>query len=300
MYAGCIINNIIETITESNNINTIYSPHYSFFDTIFAECNINLFTEPNVDRFIKSEKIYSSQNNLFIKEYSAYIMNNLIAITKNNSSLNYHINSIIFEHSIDVLKLKKEDQHILCSSGLKKNNFIIFFNRIMDKWLCGNCLPISINYSIPDSLNIKNNIENRNKICFLSLNKVINNITQAYPDVDIITEMPNSISHLSEILNKYKLVIELDPGSVINCLAAIGCGCMSIVLDTNNILNQYNEIENLFIVSSVENLHTKIKQIMEMTYNTDTPKFNTYRNFDTFEKYIKNILITNKTKGFIL
>jgi hypothetical protein len=300
MYAGCIINNIIETITETNNINLIYSPHYSFFDIILSECNINLFMDSYIDKFTNSEKICSIKNNLYLQEYSAYMTNSMVNTTKNSSFLNYHLNLIVFEHSIDILKLKKEDQYILCSNGLRKNNFVVFFNRTMDKWSCANCYPICIDYAIPNKLSIKNNLEDRKKIGFLSLNKAINNINDIYPDADIITSIPESINKLCDTLNNYKLIVELDAGSIINCLAAIGCGCMAIILDTNNILNQYSKIENLLIVSSIEDLNNKIKQVMNMKFDTNTPNFDSYKNFDAFENYINNILITNKNKGFIL
>lgn len=300
MYEN-IINNIIETATQINNHKAIYSPQYSFFDIILTECELNLFLESSSEKYLNSERIGLLKNILGIDDFSFYCTNSIINFTRNNLPIAHHLNSIIFEHGVDILRLKKEDRQILCTNGLKKHTFIVFFNHMLKSWTCNNGYSIFLDYSVPEKINISKAIDSRKKICFLGLNKTINNIPEIYSDAEILSNIPISIEDLSERLNEYKISIELDPSCIINSLCSIACGNMSIIMDEENILNQYSNIENLYIVKSISEMQEKIKQLEKQSYIIDTPNFNQkHRNFEIFNRYIKNILETNRNKGFII
>jgi len=111
--------------------------------------------------------------------------------------------------------------------------------------------------------------------------------------------LSNSVEELNDILNKYEIFIELDPGSIINALAAVAGGAVSIILDPNNILIEYKNIPNLYMVNSLPELSQLLSQ--KPRYNPETTVFNSkFRNFDGFKEKITDIIKTSQRKAFVL
>jgi hypothetical protein len=169
----------------------------------------------------------------------------------------------------------------------------------MSNYNCPKINRIKLDYSIPDS--IKDLKSDRSGIALFCYNKSLGSdlVNSISSDADQIISLSNSVEELNDILNKYEIFIELDPGSIINALAAVAAGAVSIILDPNNILIEYKNIPNLYMVNSLPELSQLLSQ--KPRHNPETTVFNSkFRNFDGFKEKITDIIKTSQRKAFVL
>jgi len=303
MHIGYQLSNILENVAahQNDNSNALYLCHNSLFDLFLASCNIGLDNyDPNNKKFLENHNLISTwSSNDLIKPYSIHIVNNPLTYLKNNNGIHFHLNAIVFAHDTNLLAVKKEDGFLLCTNAFRPNDTMVYFNPIMANYNCPKITRIKLDYSIPDAMIGSN--EPKGGLAIFCYNKnigldLINNID---PAATSLTSLPNSIEEITNTLNKYETFIELDPGSIINVLAAIACGGVGIILDPNNVLLDYKNIPNLYIVNSLPEL----KQLVDAKpqYKPETTLFNArFRNFDSFKQTITEIVKTAQRKAFVL
>lgn len=278
-------------------------PHYSIFDLLLSCCDITLNTiDENTKNLVNvsNTKFTQWKQNQLFKSCSSYIINSPMGHIKNNNSLAFHLNTIMFAHDTNLLSLKKEDSFLLCANSIKDNDTLVYFNDNMKFYQCDKIEKIKLDYSIPNELTDNN--QDKNGVAIFCYNKTIGQDLISSLELDNIvkiTKLPDNIDSLNKELNQYKIFIEFDPFSIINALCAIACGGISIVMDPNKLLSQYSNINNLYIVHSIDELQNIMKT--NLKFNTDQDKLETkYRNFTNFTETVMDILKNNQRKAFLL
>lgn len=301
MYPGYLINNILESINPLDKINSIYSPHYSIFDTILTECNIELYTFHEQSRKVFNfEKIHKvEQSRIYKIPYSLFLSNHAIKYINENHSYALHVNAIIFCHDYDSYAVKPEEKILACQKGFRNSDTVLCFNDSITQGL--KCQKNNIQkmiYAIPKEFTIDNK-EERNTVGIFCYNKSLSPelVNEIHPNAKTVSVFPENLAELNKELNQYKIVVELDPSSIINVLAAIACGCIGIINDPNNWLKDYQNIPNLYILKSVG----EIQQLLSTTLAyKEEPLPAEYRKFDEFKQKINNIVNENRKKAFVL
>lgn len=304
MYPGFPISNILEAA--SNKIhNIIYQPHYSVFDLCMLSLDIQFHTiDANSNKFFDKNSLLVKDtiDSLVTKSYSLYVSNNPMFSLKNNVATNMHLNSIMFCHDNNLLNLKKEDRFLICENAIRNNDKMYYMLSSMANFNCHKLYMEKFNYCIPDDITIDNN-EQRTDIGILCFNKelpdnyisqILNNNT---PSTNI-KQIPKDIYEAKKLFNKYKAIVELDSGSIINVLWAVACGCIGIIVDNYNILSEYSDIPNLYIISSIEELKyicSNIPNFIEQEF----PR-NKFIDLNEFKEKTNNIFINSTQKAFLL
>lgn len=302
MYIAQHISNIIENLVDNTNKNVLYTPHYSIFDLYLTECGIGLNTYDNksINFLDKNSKIHRLNMEDNIDAYSAHIVNNLLMHQKHNNSIFFHLNTIIFAHDINIFTLKKEDMFLLCENSIRQNDILIYFPEQIKMYNCSKLNMMPMTYSIPDNIKPIENTEKSNVGVFCYNKNISDDIISSLDgNITKISTLSNSIEELNTDLNKYKIIIEFDPGSIINALTAVASGAIAFIMDPNNTLSQYRDIPNLYIKNSISELHNALKK--DISYIIDNNIFNSrFRNFISFKQQLLNILQENHKKAFIL
>jgi len=302
MYPGFSVSNILESVYSSNNI--LYYPHYSLFDVAMSDLDLSLYCiDGNAkDFFDKNLSIIRlDENSLPYKSYSIFLTNNPLMSIKNNITSSMHLNSIMLCHDTKILGLKKEDLFLICNNTLRTNDCLYYFPNPVENFVCPKILSSKIQYSIPEQLSVINNPLDRTEIAILSYNKHIeNDYLKNLANIESVTvkTIPKDISSVNDILNKYKIVVELDPGSIINVLWAIACGCVGIIMDVNDSLLQYKNIPNLHIANSVQEMVHLLQQ--NPSYIDQPIQSNLYVNHNEFKNQMLSIIQTYAKKAFVL
>lgn len=300
MHNGFQISNIIENVCEHNTKSILYSPHLSVFDLFLNECDLNLYSQENASFKQKDESFitYWPSMGIYVKSYSAFVTNQPMSHVKQNPATSFHLNSIIFAHDINMLSMKKEDMYLICINSFRPNDHLIFFPNQMSGFGCNKIQRTQLTYAIPDELNIQKS--DRNKIGTFCYNKNLGQdiLSIIGDNVEVIKLLPTNLEKLNNELNHYKLVIEFDPFSIINLLAAIACGVVGVLVDPTGMCSQYSDVPNLYVANSVQDLQNILQN--PPTFNENTPLPAKYRDFTNFKTTINNIFADNQRKAFVL
>lgn len=302
MYPGFCISNVLESVNSNTNI--LYQPHYSLFDVAMTDLGLDLCSfDENAQNFFNKDSslIRYNQESLYYKSYSVYITNNPLLSIKNNITTPMHLNTIMLCHDIKILGLKREDIFLICNNTIKSNDCLHYFPDQMSSFNCSKIVSNHMKYSIPNELQIDNNPNNRTDIGMMCYNKHMDkDYLKNIAGIDSINlqKIPSSIKDVNVILNKFKTVVELDPGSVINALWSIACGCVAIIMDVNDSLSQYRNIPNLYIANSMQEL-VQLLQQNPIYINNNIPS-NIMVDHNDFKENILSIIKTYSKKAFVL
>lgn len=303
MHIGYQLSNILESAAsyDKEKLDALYLCHNSIFDLYLSYCNIDLNNyDINNKKFLENNTLISTWPiNQMVKPYGIHMVNNPLAYLKNNNSLHFHLNSVIFAHDVGLLSIKREDSYLLCTNAFRSNDVLVYFNSIMSNYNCPKIERIKLDYAIPDD--IQDLKQNRDGAVIFCYNKTIGQelINSIAPDSEQLVTLPNSLSDLNKALNKYSIFIELDPASILNALTGIASGGVSVILDPNNSLAEYKNIPNLYIVDSIQELNNVVSQ--KPQYKPETTFFDSkFRNFDNFKEKIFRIIKTSQRKAFVL
>jgi len=312
MHIGFQVSNIIESSLQQENYNVSYKTHGSLFDVVLSECSfLNLFCkEAEKNRYKDNERIYNFLNSsdAGLKSYSVSANNSIHEHSLQNMSVEYHINTIIFNHGSILKSIKKEDLFLITNNLIKENDLIIFFNN-NNKTKTEEMLTYKqrnieyLEYSIPACFFIDNTIEKTKIGIFKNESAPIEHIVeQIDKDIVLIDPTYGNADKINSRLNEYEICIELDASNIVNCLVAIATGAISIILDPNRILEQYRNIKNLIRLSSIEEIRMIMGKLKSkaILYQEDNNFNSTYRDFDRFQNTIKSIMLDNNRKAFIL
>lgn len=302
MYPGFCISNILESVSDNTNI--LYQPHYSLFDVAMTDLDLCLYSfDENAKTFFdkNSSLIRYNEESLYHKSYSVYITNNPLLSIKNNITTPMHLNNVMLCHDIKMLGLKREDIFLICSNTIKPNDAIYYFPDQMSSFSCPKITSDKIKYSIPEELQIDNNPKDRTDIGMMCYNKHMDNDylkNIAGVDSTNLQKIPSCIKDVNTTLNKFKITVELDPGSIINALWSVACGCIAIIMDVNESLSQYKNIPNLYIANSMQELVQLLQQDMIRVDNSIPSSI--YVSHDNFKENILSIIQTYSKKAFVL
>lgn len=302
MYPGFCVSNILESV--SSNTNILYQPHYSLFDVAIMDLDLCFCSfDENAKNFFDKDSslIRYNQESLYYKSYSVYITNNPLLSIKNNITTPMHLNTIMLCHDTKILGLKREDIFLICNSTIKSNDCLNYFPDQMSNFNCSKIVSNPMKYSIPNELQIDNNPNNRTDIAMMCYNKHMDkDYLKNIAGIDSINlqKIPSSIKDVNVTLNKFKTVVELDPGSVINALWSIACGCVAIIMDVNDSLSQYRNIPNLYIANSMQELVQMLQQ-NPIYINNNIPS-NIVVDHKDFKENILSIIKTYSKKAFVL
>lgn len=275
MYPGFPLSNILES-AQKDIKNAIYQPHYSVYDLCVSSLGLSLHClDQNMKKLFSNTEniIYTDIQNLTLKSYSLFITNNPMSSLKNNIANNMHINSLYICHDSNLANLKKEDRFLVCKNAIKDKDVMCYYPKDMNRFNCDKISTHILKYCIPESLETQN--INTDLIGLMCLNKelpenYLSNITDA--KIENVSRIPANIEEMMNIFHKYKAVVELDVSSIINVLWAIKCGCIGIIMDPSHKLEQYKNIPNLYILSSLEDLSPLLNNMPK--YNDDNGQIN--------------------------
>lgn len=302
MYPGFCVSNTLESVISNTNI--LYQPHYSLFDVAMTDLDLSLCSfDENAKNFFDKDSslIRYNQESLYYKSYSVYITNNPLLSIKNSITTPMHLNTIMLCHDTKILGLKKEDVFLICNSTIKSNDCLQYFPNQMSSFNCSKIISNQLKYSIPSQLQIDNNPNNRTDIAMMCYNKHMDNdYLKNIANIDSINlqKIPSCIKDVNSTLNNIRTIVELDPGSIINALWSIACGCIAIIMDVNDSLNQYKNIPNLYIANSMQELVQLLQQ--NITYMDSSIPSNIYISHNDFKENILSIIQTYSKKAFIL
>jgi hypothetical protein len=302
MYPGFQLSNILQSIQNHDNI--LYQPHFSLFDVMMTDLGLSLCTiDPNTKEFFNEDSpiIGLDEQSLCLKSYSIFLTNNPLLSIKNNSATAMHLNSIFVSHDSRILDLKKEDIFLICNNTIRPNDTLLYFPNVMSKFNCNKIVSKQIKYGLPSTLQINNDIGNRKEIALFCYNKKIDdNYLENTIGIKTINlnKIPSTTKDACNILNNYKVVIELDPASIVNALWAIACGCVAVIIDMNNSLSQYQNISNLYIVNSIGDLAELLRT--NPVYSDVPINHEIISSFEETSKEINTILNNSLSKAFII
>jgi hypothetical protein len=239
------INNIVHSIINPD-INVLYSPAGSAFDSIIYDLNINT-------HLFSSDYYY----------YDMYITNNCLDYTDSTKNIHQmlHLKDMVFLHSAPPKKLKKED--IVLLSGMLKNTHKIFLHReIANDWSASpGAKSHIINYGIPNP--VTNDLTDKNKNVLVintdnnsQISSMFRHISATFPNSDTMSSIPLSLAELYKTLGQYKVVIDIN--KTINCLCAIANGCKVITSAPNLDV----QLVNIEIISDYSNILATIQKLL--------------------------------------
>lgn len=278
MYPGFPLSNILESSSRIVR-NVLYQPHYSVYDLCMLDMDLCFHSiDQNVGVFFdpKSGLVLNNNNTLSLKSYSVFVTNNAMLSLKHNIATGMHLNSLFICHDENIIHLKKEDGFLLCQNAIRPNDAMCsYLSSVKQNFQCTKIPNTLVRYCIPSDLT-HNGTTDRTSIALLCYNKQLPNnyLSQIVGNntlIENLNKIPVNINNAKETFNKYKAVVELDPGSIINVLWAIKCGCVGIIVDNNNSLKQYANIPNLYIVQSIQQLSGVINNVPEYE-NKEWPK----------------------------
>jgi hypothetical protein len=301
MYTAYTVNTVINNAIDDKDqekLDIIYSAHYSIFDTILSQCPVTLYAggENAKKVFRNNTEIYTVyQEDVYIRPYNNLIANNTIKYVNEGHAYNLHLNAVIFCHDYDLRNIKAEERTLVCNKGFRESDLILSFNNSPESLNCEQLNYLRVNYSIPEIFNISNK-NKREKIGVLSYNKDLSNdlVTSIHQNSETLSSIPN-IESLAQELNEYRVLVELDPNSIINIMVGVCCGCIGIIHDPHGVLTEYSDFPNLYIAKSIAEIQELLEKDIEYKDNKIDDK---YRNFENFSNSVYNVLTENKKRAF--
>lgn len=304
MYPGFPLSNILESNREIKNI--LYQPHYSLYDLCILDMDLSFHSiDNNVVKFFDSQAglIANNLDTVSLKSYGLFVTNSPMMSLKHNIATNMHLNSLYISHDQHIVLLKKEDQFLICQNTIRPHDELYYYPNNLQQFVCDKISSYQLKYCIPDTVNTDKANQQNDTIALLCYNKELpNNYLQQISGMDIATDIinkiPKDINTAADILGKYRTVVEFDAGSIINVLWAIRCGCIGIIIDNNNALQQYKHIPNLYIVHNIPELIEIIKNIPQYIHK-DIPA-DLYVGLDEFKENMFSIFTKISKKAFVL
>jgi hypothetical protein len=238
-----------------SNINILYEPNQSLFDTVFPEIDATI---------LRTESAFSSYF-----YYDAYVTGNFFShVNYRNKFLhNYQTQDVVIFHQKTPNVFKKEDKTIL-RNNLSSTYKIFPTKLIADEWDIQDKKSLTINYGIP---NIKHELvpfKDRNTVLFINFNNDVNvknlfsNIKIFLPDATIINRLVNdSLEETLKLISNYKIVV--DVASPFNNLCATACGCFTVTNQASD-----DSIKSCLVIQDFRNVEKLLSTIINNA-NTD-------------------------------
>ena len=288
--------------TLSDTINTIVEPSATIFDHIMFLVNpkYNFYAiypddiKYNTDN---AKSLIPSYVDLY--GYNLYISQNPMSYVKNNLSQIFHINSLLIFHTYKPNNLKKEDRAIINSKIHKQTKIFFDANQLKD-WQIQNKTMV-MPYGVPlNHISYSIQCSDRTKDVLIvgdNQNVVNRALHRAFTDNNYSCDisglhLPN-IAEANTVLNRYKIVIDLNNNGLINCLCAVAAGCYAI-----HSTQRTSTTESAIFASSPENIIASTQQLLQ-EYNAvdhlnriqnDRLSLRNNYNFELFQNNMSNVI----------
>jgi hypothetical protein len=291
------VGNICHKYISNDSLRLLYTEQNNLFDIIFAKCNMDIMSLKNHNKDSPYGIKYINHTNYSMYQYNLEVGGpEILTNNKNNNGLN----KIAFIHSPRMSFLKKEDLFLMNEHN--KNITKIFFSSMnKEEWNLEN--SIYIKYGIPsDIFYVNPDIERKNKVLLFNLDNN-NNVSliesvlnQNKIDYDTMTYIPMNVGN---ILNKYKVCLEINPANIINAICGIACGCISLIPLFNTHMD-YMDADNLMPFDSINALVDNIKNIISSNSEVKQSQVLAKYNFDTFHQKLSEVFADTNQKVFTL
>lgn len=306
MLLNTITANILhKQLVDENNI--IYYPSNSIFDHTMYLIDNNFFVFADIPSFSENCKCLS-ESLVDLYQYDTCCSNEIIAYRQHKTLVNtMHIGHILFEHSYRKANLKKEDLYIINQSTLGTTK--IFFNTgIAESWGLNNSLVI--NYGIPTEMFYPNNKDKESDVLILTENSItahqlIQHINQTFKGTaDVLPTLANmKISDINTLLNKYKILINLN-NTTIDSLCAASAGLQVIsVSQIGSADTKLLSVPNVNYASSIQKIVQLLSSLMvnNIKNSDDANKYLAEKfNLDNFKNEMGNVLDKVKREACII
>lgn len=279
--------NIVNSIINPDITNVLYYKHNSFFDLIIKTLDYN---------FIENNDFYDLWYNVCLSNDPIYFSQNHA-----NQCNKLHINSLLFFHNKPPAQFKKEDNAILKRHILKSTK-ILCLPELVSQWLPSDSKWHIVDYGIPYIVP-SDSQERETDILFINLNNnpnitaIFDSVKRSITSAQMLTNLPDSISDLYDILYKSKICLDFD--NHINSLVAASCGCFCMTTYENNHLFYYQHINNFDLSTFANMVQDIIKNInQDHLLNQQKEIINKFP-FDMFSKRI-SLLMQSITREKVL
>lgn len=280
--------NIINRVLDKN-IRILYEDHNSLFDKIFNSLDYYIVNKTNR---LSGSFYYDMQ---IINNYFQYLNN------RNNFIYENQFSDIVLFHENPHNSFKKEDKLIL-ANNLRTTEKVMLLNSFNQAWNLPNSSLVQ--YGIPTQEKILDYSSRPKDVLVLNLknNNQIANLYQhikgKFEKTDTINSFAKeSLEEAQEILQNYKIVIDVD--TPVNCLCATACGCTTI---TNQSFD--NRLESTVAVEDFRAVFIVIEKIlannMEPVIARDIELIKMAYNYDVFKSKIDEIIRKVKSETFVI
>lgn len=280
--------NIINRVLDKN-IRILYEDHNSLFDKIFNSLDYYIVNKTN--RLNKSF-YYDMQ---IINNYFQYLN------SRNNFIYENQFSDIVLFHENPHNSFKKEDKLIL-ANNLRTTEKVMLLNSFNQAWNLPNSSLVQYGIPTPEKILDYNsrpkdvlvlNLKNNNQIANL-----YQHIKGKFEKTDTINSFAKeSLEEAQEILQNYKIVIDVD--TPVNCLCATACGCATI---TNQSFD--NRLESTVAVEDFRAVFVVIEKILANNMGPviarDIDLIKTAYNYDAFKSKIDEIIRKVKSETFVI
>lgn len=306
MLLNTITANILHKQLVSEN-NIIYYPSNSIFDQTMYLIDNNFFIFADMASISENCKCLP-ESFIDLYQYDTCCSNDIISYRQHRSLVNgMHIGHILLEHSYKTTNFKKEDIYIINQNTARTTK--IFFNAgIAESWGLQNSLVID--YGIPTDIFYPDSKDQKSDVLILSGNTVTANQLQQHiiqtfkVGADVRNTLADiSISDTNTLLNKYKILINLN-NTTIDSLCAASAGLQVITFSQigsgdTKLLNVPNLHYSLNLTKIVDLVSSLINN--NIPYNDGANKYIAEKySFENFKNEMGNVLDKVKREACII
>jgi hypothetical protein len=261
--------------------NIIYDPMNSLLDHILYLTQDNFYIVDNLKTQISDNVAYIPNEHIEFYNYHLIMSNSLEKHLDNNFAYIMHLPVLFL---IEYIKgYKKEDRHLI--QDRMKNHTKIFLNELTYNYFKSSN-SVFIQMGIPLELFKKTqDWATRKNVCIFDYgpqSKFMKaQIEKEGIDCDIInTIMPTT--SIVNLLNSYKICIDISENYKINLLCAAACGCKSLTIDTSR------SIENIVNGCNQEDITKYINTYINSNQNDSNAEQFIIENY-SFNKFLEKI-----------
>lgn len=268
--------------------NIIYDPKNSLLDHILYLTQDNYYIIDKLKTQIANNVAYIPSEHIEFNNYHLIIANSLEKYLDNNFSYMMHLPVLfLIEH---IKGYKKEDRHLI--QDRIKNHTKVFLNKsTYNIFKSSNSFFIEPGIPLDVFKNAKD-WESRKSVCLFDYGPasafIKSEIEKENIECDIINTKISTVS-MVEVLNSYKICIDISENYKVNLLCAAACGCNTLTIDSarsiQGIIDGCNKEEIIKLININSNNKKDTKYIEQ--YITEYYSFTSFLN--SIQQQINNI-----------
>jgi hypothetical protein len=251
---------------------------------------------------------YLTGDMIGLYNYNLSITSNVLGYTTNNVK-NFHVNSLIFTHSHKPEHIKKEDS-VLMDQRLLNEHKIFFSESTRQSWrLTKNTYVYK--YGVPKVFEKNTEYNDRKNVLILDIENttyskhVYQLLKSSGIDADILNKFDGNIAEINNLLNQYKICIDLAEHNVVNLLCGIGAGCYGITIKNPLFFENYKDVGGLEFINNIDSMIPTINRILQNPQANQLATDNSIKikneyDYSVFETKTKSIIEQANTEAFIL